>query len=61
MKKNKKLNLRKLSIAKLKENLSIMGGSEEETSVCLGTKTRTRSCHPCGGEVSIDNVSGCRD
>ncbi len=61
MKKYKKLNLRKLSIAKLKENFSIMGGTEQRTDKCLGTKTRTMCGNPCGGELSIDNFPGCRE
>lgn len=58
MKKHKKLNLRKLSIAKLKESSRIIGGRTSDWKE--GTKTRTMCGDSCGAEVSIDNTP-CRE
>ncbi|WP_298418755.1 hypothetical protein [uncultured Kordia sp.] len=58
MKKFKKLNLRKLSVAKLENKQSVKGGTDERSVyICAGTKTRTMCTDPCGGQLSIEDAA----
>ncbi|MBC8753158.1 hypothetical protein H2O64_00650 [Kordia sp. YSTF-M3] len=55
MKKQKKLNLRKLSIAKLSKVLSLKGGDTHETTV-TGPKTRTKQLSKIPEECNVFSV-----
>lgn len=59
MKKYRKLNLGKLSIANLREVEKVKGGTDPATTNCQTPKTRTQICGgSCGGQLSIFNA-GC--
>lgn len=61
MKKQRKLNLRKLSIAKLDKVLSIKGGTEsDDPTSWTGPKTRTKITRiPEECTIFSDTVNGC--